>query len=424
MTAHARALGSCAALCVGSLAACARPAPRRADAPPASQPAALSAPGPLAARVLDLSRFRTPGAPPAPLGDATDDDRALARALAALGDGGGTIDVPPGEYELHRSVALRGSPRAPLRLRGSGPASVLRFRVPDAAIVVHDTSDVTVEHLAVTGAASRMIVIDAAARVRVVGCDVSGGTALAALHEAAGIWASGVRDLRIEDNRLTGNGNAEGHFGADILFSGSMHDHPTSLGVLVRGNACTSVTAAAGIYLANTVGAEVLGNLVTGARTAGEALGYGILVSRATPDATSSDNVVVGNVVAHTEGSGVYARASTRARVAGNVVFDVATRQSERWLVVAAIALDGGEGHTVTGNFVSGSGHAGIGFTSTGTTVVGNRVEGALGAGIALRAACTGSVVRDNVVTRSARGVATFAGASPEDVEVRDNLDE
>lgn len=298
----------------------------------------------------------------------TNDTTAFQAALDAVPSIGGTVFVPCGEYLLG-AVTIKSN----TVLLGAGRCSYLNFTVtgsPAVAISINTTSHVRIAHMRIGGSAERMISINGSTFVVIEDNDISGAVVSGA-GDPAGIHMSGApSDIWIMNNRFSGNGlGGAGLGGADIgLNSGG------GTGLYINGNQCISTGAAYGIALNNLTYSEISGNTIANMVGNTTNNGMGILLY-GTASGLSHHNVVQGNTIQNTDGSGIYAQDTPLSVFGGNVVENTAKTQADGSLLVGAIAVNNGP-TTITGNVIRNSGKAGITIQGDRHAVSNNVIEG------------------------------------------------
>ena len=232
--------------------------------------------------------------------------------------------------------------------------------------------------------------------------DISGATAGTDLCDRIGVCMNGPSDITIRDNNFSGNGDGAGEGGDIIQFTGGNRYQ-------IIGNRCLSTTGAYGVQLASTFDSIVADNVINAKITNVDHGGYGITIYN-DPAGSGGRNVVTGNRINNTQGTGIYILRGPYTVVSNNVLETVATTQAGGSLGIGGIVMEGdstteAENCIVTGNTVRNSGQAGIRFVGVYCNVSNNVIDttgtNVARPGIWMTKAANGSVIANNSITLS-----------------------
>jgi parallel beta-helix repeat protein len=285
--------------------------------------------------------------------------------------------------------------------------STITANVSEIALLI-DTSatNVDIDGLIIAGTHSRSISTafsSGCSNIRVRNCVISGAT-LAGAGYTSGIFMDGVSNVWIENNRVKdcGAGIASGYGGITFYVSANTYLH-------IKGNRVESAVALFGIACFATSFSEITGNIVSGMKTgAGNNNGYGIMVYDNAGSITN-DNVISNNVVASTEGTGIYVVDANRVTISNNVCKFNGLVQTDATLPVGGIAVNGPNCSkiTVTGNSIGNCGKDGVVVSAVSTcTISGNSIANSAQHGVHLRGADYNiSVTANTVIGCTGRGI-------------------
>ena len=316
--------------------------------------------------------------------DLSFDDDAFAKAVAdADAASCGIVSVSPGIYDLQNAVsltnvdhvAIRGTAGAIIQLCVNGfvggavdnvEISALELRGGQVPIFLAPATNMVVADNVITGASSDGIRLN-----KVTGASLLRNTILSVGGRGISSISGGGSELRIEGNVVD-----------------DVHEE--------------------GIGLWNTTDCAIADNEVRNVIGGADNNGYGILVY-GTADNKNLRNSVTGNVVEHTDGSGIYVQFGYNCVVENNTITDAARVQDDKTLVVGSIAVNGfvdgpPQNNVVNGNTASGSGKAGIALMGWGWIARGNTISGAAGSGIHMRGGGDAQLL-DNTVNDSFYGI-------------------
>lgn len=350
-----------------------------------------------------------------------DDTLAFRSAIAAARTVSGTVFVPAGSYAVPHALRLP----AGVTLRGAGRESVLRHvdGEPEVVVVLGD-KQVQVLDLSIEGRFAHGVLVHQSTDVTVARCHVSGGT-VPRYGYSGGLMVVGSNRVTIEDCEFDGNGGDGYIQGSDIQCDGL---GATSSDIHILRNDCQSTRVAVNIRCYDSSRTEIRGNRVSGARMLGTSNhGYGILVYPTLPNPDACfENVIVGNTVSHTDGSGIYLVRSPRSRVEDNIIDDVARIQADHTLPVAGIALNQSQYVTIARNRISNSGKAGISIASNQPSVGhvdvhDNMISATAGYGIHLRGTLEAIQVTHNSISGTHGGIGGDTQDVQTGIEIRGN---
>jgi parallel beta-helix repeat protein len=277
------------------------------------------------------------------------------------------------------------------------PGVVITLAVSDIGLKL--TGDnITIDGLVIAGVSSRAIGTANASglsNIRILNCDISGATIVGAGY-SAGIFLDGVTNAWVENNYLHGNGrgaqtNADN---CDILVYTAVNRN-----VHIEGNRCASTSVSYGIACYTLTNSFITDNDVSGALCgASNNNGYGITVYDAI-GSTTYRNVISGNVVKDTQGTGIYVVSSSFIDVIGNICINNGTTQSDVSLAVGGIAFNSCSDVNITGNVVSDGGKDGIaGAVNTDSLIANNTIASCAGHGVNLRGTAARFGVLNNLI--------------------------
>lgn len=347
----------------------------------------------------------TPGAVPSILdygavpNDQGDDTAAInAAILATQMAGGGPLRVPPGTYRVSDQITLRSN----VALRGEPGSLIAASLAPPQSYVIVSTGirDAEVSGLRIDGSFAQGIFLDQVERCVISRCWISGATSERLAGTTAGVYLARATDCRVESCHFSGNGyiDCDGPHGSDITIGAAT---PGSTRNRITGNTCLSTAVYAHIDLYDSSWSEVSGNICSGARTGGDAGGYGIVFYEMHAAGSTHHNIASLNRISSTQGTGIYVKTSPDSVVSGNVLSSVCTAQGDAVLAAGGIVASVSPRCVLSGNTLNGSGKAGIsvGGGSHGSVVSGNTITATGNLGIWIRQAddvtCSGNVVRD-----------------------------
>ncbi|MFO0572205.1 MAG: right-handed parallel beta-helix repeat-containing protein [Polyangiaceae bacterium] len=348
------------------------------------------------------------------------DGPAINAAISAAAATGAAVLVPAasagGTYKVTNDAGGNGIVlQSGVKLFGDG-RPVLNFTVTNDALLGDRVHNVEINGLQLQGTCVRVIRIQTSSdNIRITGCRISGGVNGAM---AAGISLGAVDSVRIEDCDIYDNGNptgfSGGYVGQDIFV-----DPGGGTRLTIAGNRITQLNTTMGIHLANCSQTRVSGNLVLGANRLGsgedaDSSGYGIVLYLS--GGTCANNVVEGNYVTNTAGTGIYIQGSANTIVTGNVLVDTCKQQPETSLVVGAIASNS-PSCTITGNNIRTCPQYGIQFQGDDVSITANVIGGITKDAISMRPSTSpGTVQRasiiGNTIDGAAKGIATWPAVS------------
>lgn len=316
-----------------------------------------------------------------------------------------TVFFPSGSYKI-TSQLLVGSN---LTLLGAGFSSILKITTPDVGIGAGSLRDFTIGRLTLTGQVRKMIVLGGGSNLNVKNCRISGATrspAGAAPEVTAAIYLGPVEDVWITSNTFTNNGhNSTNTESSEIYLASSAG----SRRVHIRNNQITGRNTKFGVAMFDVFDSDVIGNNIDqgDVGTSSNTNGYGILIYATTLTKTIRNNIVTGNNVFNTYGSGIYLVASLDSLVADNTVTETAKHQDDSMLPVGGISLNDSDRTTVAGNTVAKAVKSGIVVVGNSIAVTGNTIKdvGGVNGGIVLRGSYTGVSVTGNTIDDSYRGI-------------------
>lgn len=270
-----------------------------------------------------------------------------------------------------------------------------------ALLIATSATNVDIDGLIIAGTHSRSIstaFTSGCSNIRIRNCIISGAT-LAGAGYTSGIFMDGVSNVWVENNRVKdcGAGIASGYGGITFYVSANTYLH-------ITGNRVESSVALFGIACFATSFSEITGNTVSGMKTGtGNNNGYGIMLYDNAGGITNQ-NVVSNNVVASTEGSGIYVVSATNTTITGNICKFNSLVQTDVTLPSAGISLNGpnSSGITISGNTVKSSGQNGISISASDIVAcTGNSISNSAQHGIHLRGASNYATVSGNTILSS-----------------------
>ena len=374
------------------------------------------------AEVFDVRAFGARG------NGVVDDTASFVKALAAASERGGIVQVPEGSYVVQRMLRVGTN----VRLKGVGPASILKHDLGDPIVVAAlGVSSCAVEDIAITGRFAHGVLFERCVASSLARCRIEGGI-IPRYGYSSGAYVVVSRDITIEECTFDGNGGGERQQGADIQCDGLGHK---SGEIRIVGNRCRSIGVAANIRCFDTSRSEISRNVVSGARLmeadengVGNNHGYGIVIYESQVNSDSCvDNAVLANEVSDTQGSGIYLVKAHRAHVSGNVINRVAHVQRDESLPVAGIALNRSRAVTVTHNQIADVGRAGISIVQGAvgadqSEISDNEIMRAGGYGIHLRGPSNGIRVVRNSVSATNGGIGGDTSDLQTDLLIADNV--
>jgi parallel beta-helix repeat protein len=327
---------------------------------------------------LDIRWFgATPGNP------ALDNSTAINAAInAAIATGGpGAVFVPAGTFYTKSPIVVQSSAANPLRIYGTGYASVINATTSAAfenGLSTTPISYLAITDLQITGAFSFGIALSvsgnaqgsccttalppptpppSSSHVYVMRCFISGAT-VGSL--CAGIYILGIDDVWIVDNELTGNGTAGVPSTFDIVKYAEGAGAPVRWRIHIRNNRIfnSATSICIGVFDAND--SDVVGNSVCQSNTSpgSEATGgYGIMFHSGNIPILYR-NIVSNNSVSRTWGMGIYLSGSYDSIVSSNTVCVTCTGTSgpgisPSSLPCGAISMNGSNNSVVDGNIIT-----------------------------------------------------------------------
>jgi Right handed beta helix region len=336
----------------------------------------------------------------------TPDTTAFQAALnAAIGAGGGTVYVPIGAYPITDTLYLNNAKG--IEILGEGDDSYLAFDVAGAGISIGNSTGVSIRHLRFDGHSVAMIVLGASHHCSVSSCSISGATlpSQGGTLDTAGILLSDVSEVSILNNVLSGNGFAR-ESGDIMTYDGTLANSR----LYIRGNSCTSSSATFNIGLFNASHSIVADNYCRGARvtpgTNNANGGYGIMIYKGKNGKEAGANVVTGNIVSNTQGTGIYLQSQPASSVCGNYIENSCQVQDDTSLLVAGIACNEGP-CVIDGNVVVNSRKVGIAVQGEQFSVNGNTCTSTAEAGIEFRG-CKRATVIGNALRDNCGGICTY----------------
>ncbi|MEO8619838.1 MAG: right-handed parallel beta-helix repeat-containing protein [bacterium] len=352
----------------------------------------------------------------------SDDSLAFLGALRAAGVGGGTVIVPAGHYVLHQPLRVASG----VRMAGSGSTSILDWQSDTRyAVVLSGITDAGLSSLTIRGSLSWGVLVEHAKRVLVERCDVSGATILNAGY-SGGVIIAASSSVRVANGVFAGNGAPDSFKGSDIQCNG----FGTGLcsGIEIIENTCSSRNVAFNICCFDSDHVRVERNRVSGARTGpGNNTGYGIvLYGTAANPQSNHDNVVLGNDVRDTEGTGIYLVRGIQSLVEANTLRRVALKQLDGTLPVGGIVVNDPTVVSIVGNTIDDTPKAGIAVSVdvpmiASVRVEKNKISRADRAGIHLRGGVSKIEIRENELRDTRGGIVADSPLGQSDVIIADN---
>jgi parallel beta helix pectate lyase-like protein len=307
-------------------------------------------------------------------------------------------------------------------LRGSGYDSWIKCNTdvngtPLTCIGGSSVSNVVLENFRVDGSSTRAIAFQDSTGIVVRNLWVTGAT-INGTTGSSGFYGVNCDDCRIENSTFWGNGSGStGDLSQDIGFVNASGGSGATNGGNERphiiGNRIISTAVRFNIACYDCNYAKIVNNTISGAvnNAANTIGGYGILVYDLNV-VNTHHNVITGNTIRGTQGSGIYVAGSLGANanfyheISSNILDDTALNQTDQSLPVGAIALTAVYVSSVTGNTIHGSGRNGIVLSTAGKlAVAGNSIANAATGGIALRGGVVGATVTGNAVSGGSKGI-------------------
>ena len=215
---------------------------------------------------------------------------SVARAVAAGGAvAGDTVRVLPGTYAGEVRPATSGTPDAPLRITAPRGGVTLHGAAASAAVKLVGVTDIAIEGLTVTGAASQGVWAYNAQRVTLDGLVVEG-------NPGHGVQIRESSAVTVTRSRITGNGGA-GIFETPGTTGGRYVSNE------VRGNGINGDPYNGDGLQVGGTGTYVAGNTVVGNGDPGP-YEHGIYLGPSASGAVVEGNVVSGNAGSNVKAAG------------------------------------------------------------------------------------------------------------------------
>lgn len=311
------------------------------------------------------------------------------------------IVFPSGLYLITNSLAV------PSMARVYGPGTWF-FTGCDIGANVTAATNVLLDGLTMIGTTRVSVLFYLSTNCAIRYCQIlEGGQIRNGTFPNAAIMLGDSSKITVQANYISGIGCATNYDSTAAIISGDSYggvDHCKILDNRIQGNA----TAPFGILLFDFAEGEVTGNQIDQANAIGantNAGGYGIAIYATGPSyAACYGDVVSGNVIRNTAGTGIYLKDLHASTITGNTLTNVCQQQSPYSLPVAGIAANSCRGLVVSGNAVSGSKQDGINCVNFSGTITGNSSISNKVAGIRL-ANATNTVTTANKVVGSQYGI-------------------
>lgn len=315
--------------------------------------------------------------------NSTDCGPSIQTAAAAISRG--TVYVPGAAQAYKVASAIAISSKSGVFIEGDGYTSELAGTLSAAVLTLTSCTNSKVRRLKVSGSHHGGVYVSGGSAVQVYDCDLSGNTADA----SGGIVFDGVSNCAARRNALHGNSYGDIVAPAVSLVTGTTAN---STHLKIEGNGCSSTEVLVNIHLYNTSWANIRGNECSGAVAATptpDSGGYGIMIYLFAADGThpagtnNGNNCIANNTIHDTQGAGVYLQSQGSSNVvAGNVIYNVASVETDGSLMVGGVAANNGN-CTITGNTIETSGRSGIAVSGAafdptiagGVTITGNRIR-------------------------------------------------
>ena len=342
------------------------------------------------------------------------DSTTAIQAAINGANGRGPVYIPKGSFTV--TSALTGVV-ANQEIFGDGYASQLAFSISTGIAINVDAARCHLHDFRMSGTMGTGIRLQDDADFCVIErMDISGAVGGSSLCQSGiGVCIVDADNVTVRDNTFSANGDNAGNGGDIVQFTGGDNQ-------VIHGNRCLSTTAGYGIQLASTFDSVISNNIINAKVTAGTAGGYGIDVYN-DPAGSGGRNVVTGNVIRNTQGTGIYTLRNPYVVISNNVLETIATTQTGGSLGIGGIVVEGdstteAENCVITGNTVRNSGHAGIRFVGVYCNVSNNVIDttGTQTArpGIWMTKAANGSVIANNSITLSATSGIDITAAAQE----------
>lgn len=337
------------------------------------------------------------------VGDGVTDDTA---AIQAAMDACTNVYFPGGTY-LTSTVR----PSSHTRLHGLG--TLLFAATTYNGIEITNKENVSIDGLRMAGASRVAVYFLGATNCTVQDADISGAGIVHSNQSVAGVYIGNSVGVKVQNNRFHGNGSyglysTNSHASADIMVGRDEAGGSESLDI--SGNRIEGSSCAFSILCFDLRNSAISRNRIDQNNQLGnaEASGYGICIYMVSGnDYTARHNVVAGNVVQNTAGTGIYMQRADYCVVTGNSVTNCVLQQTGISLLRAGIALSNCRAVVATGNTVAGSGNDGVSVacglppTNTSHTVSGNVITDSARHGVLLAGDGGNGLVSANTVMRS-----------------------
>jgi len=327
------------------------------------------------------------------------DSTTAIQAAIQGANGRGPVYIPPGSYTV--STGLTSIP-ANQEIRGDGYGSHLSVSISTGIALDVDAARCHFHDFRLSGTMGAGIRLQDDADFCVIErLDISGAVGGSGTCQAGvGVCIVDADNVTVRDNTFSANGDSAGQGGDIVQFTGGDNQ-------VIQGNRCLSTTAGYGIQLANTFDSVIANNVVNAKITAGAEGGYGVTIYNS-PAGSGGRNVITGNTIRNTEGTGIYSLRNPYTVISNNVLETIATTQTDGSLGVGGIVVEGdspteAENCGVTGNTIRNSSKAGIRFVGVYCNVSNNVIDttGGTRAGIWMTKAANGSIIANNSITQT-----------------------
>lgn len=366
-----------------------------------------------------------------------DDSVAILAAIAAVTGATATsraVYFPAGTYKVSQKIVFPSN----ITVYGEGAASIVTGTLTDTMFEAVGKDNVVVHDLTLSGTFSAGVHINGGTGHRVLFCDISGATIHGTLGGSAAVLFRDTKKSIAHGNTCHGNGDGVLDTSFDIAMVGGF-DVTTNADCEFTNNKCLSTTADTNLGLFNAKRCKVSGNECTGAVIVDVTHahgGYGILFYNSTtvaPYDVCYDNIVNGNTVHDTQGTGIYLQRCRNSTVSVNILHGTSTLQGDATLSTAAIVDDGGTGNVIDANVIYACTKHGISVVGGGgpqsinlsAVVTANQIDGTLVNfhAICIRGTPADALVAVNNITNCAgEAIAEFANEGSIRVTVAGNI--
>jgi len=352
--------------------------------------------------------------------DSVTDDTAAINAALAAAVGGGIVYFPAGIYKLLGTLTVTSG----IKLRGTGKSSILNGSAvtTNPLIAASTQSYVSIEDLYIDGGTTGAMAIqlNTVTNFVVRRCTITGFQGLVTgLNYGGGVFGYLCDDSTIEDCDFSNNGHngasGTGWLTSDIQINGNGVAADCTKRVKIHNNRCLSTLTQTNIAVYDVAYSVASENICSGAKCqSSNNNGYGIMFYK-TVNANAGAarrNRVVDNLIYSVTGTGIYMQSQNDYVVAGNVIEDAASVQSDNTLQAGGISCSNSPNGSVTGNSIFNCGCNGIVFGGIspncyGFTIMGNEIDtvtvaNGLGIGIKLNGPITKSSVVGNTIRNAA----------------------